>query len=119
MTIYLLPFTDTTAESHVPLLSGSRQTQRPSFSEESATKNTAVKKASVYVDQMSVEEYPWYFPDHNPYKRWLEDEFVIPLKYLTGKTSITVTIDPQPWGGPESPDTVTWNEFGYQIYVRT
>lgn len=68
---------------------------------------------------MSVEEYPWYFPDHNPYKRWLEDEFVIPLKYLTGKTSITVTIDPQPWGGPESPDTVTWNEFGYQIYVRT
>lgn len=77
------------------------------------------QKASVYVDQTLVEEYPWYFSDHNPYKRWLEDEFVIPLKYLTGKTSITVTIEPQPCGGPESPDTVTWNEFGYQIYVRT
>lgn len=77
------------------------------------------QKASVYVDQMPVEEYPWYFPDHNPYKRWLEDEFTIPRKYLSGKTSITVTIDPQPCGNPSSPDTVTWNEFGYQIFVRT
>ncbi|MCA5962597.1 hypothetical protein LC724_22480 [Blautia sp. RD014234] len=47
-----------------------------------------------------MEEYPWYFPDHNPYKRWLEDEFIIPRRYLAGKSDITVTIEPQPCGSP-------------------
>ena len=77
------------------------------------------QKAFVYIDQVLVEEYPWYFPDYNPYKRWLEDEFIIPRRYLTGKSSITITIEPQPCGSPLSPDTVTWNEFGYQIFART
>lgn len=76
------------------------------------------QKAFVSVDKEAVEEYPWYFPDHNPYKRWLEDEFIIPRRYLAGKSDITITIEPQPCGSPLSPDHVTWNEYGYQIFAR-
>ena len=76
------------------------------------------QKAFVSIDNEAVEEYPWYFPDHNPYKRWLEDEFIIPRRYLAGKSDITITIEPQPCGSPLSPDHVTWNEYGYQIFAR-
>lgn len=75
------------------------------------------QKAAVYVDQIPVEEYLWYFPDSNPYKRWLEDEFVIPLKYISGKTSITVSIKPLACSS-DKPDSITWNEFGYTFFVR-
>ncbi len=51
--------------------------------------------------------YPWYCPDHNPCKRWLEDEYVIPSRYCQGRDTITVQIDPIPCGG----DT-HFNQFG-------
>ena len=66
--------------------------------------------AKVYVDGEEVTEYPWYFPDHNPYKSWLEDEFVIPGKYIKGKNAVTIRIVPLPCGGK-----TFFNEFGYRI----
>lgn len=73
------------------------------------------QRASVFIDGAEIEEYPWYFPDFNPYKRWLEDEFIIPHRYLEGKSHVTVTITPQPCD-PDFPNKITWNEFGYQIF---
>ena len=51
--------------------------------------------AEVYIDGVKIEQYPWYFPDHNPYKSWLEDEYIIPKKYIGGKEKIEVKIIPQ------------------------
>lgn len=76
------------------------------------------QKAFVWADDTQIENQPWYFPDCNPYKRWLEDEFFIRQKYLEGKTKITITIIPQPYA-PDSSDETVWNEFGYQFFART
>jgi len=67
--------------------------------------------ARVYVDDVEVTEYPWYVADQNPYKRWLEDDFIIPSRYITGKCSVSVRIEPQPVDG-----NITWNEFGYKTF---
>lgn len=62
------------------------------------------QKAAVFVDEERVMEYPWYFADHNPCKRWLEDEFVIPARYVRGKETVTVRIVPED-AGRASPGT--------------
>lgn len=72
----------------------------------------------MYVNGEEVTEYQWYFPDHNPYKSWLEDEFIIPSKYVEGKNMLEIKIIPQPCvcvilGEPES--KTYFNEFGYTI----
>lgn len=67
--------------------------------------------AAVYVNGEEVTEYPWYFPDSNPYKSWLEDEFIIPNKYICGKKHFTVKIVPCKCGGK-----VFFNEFEYTVY---
>ncbi len=73
--------------------------------------------ADVFVDDVKIEEYPWYVPDFNPHKKWLEDEFVIPHKYFSQKPQIIVRIVPKPGDG-RNPSAVTWNEFGYQFFAR-
>lgn len=57
------------------------------------------QKAAVFVDGERVTEYPWYVADHNPCKRWLEDEFVIPARYVRGKEAVTVRVAPEDAGG--------------------
>ncbi len=54
---------------------------------------------------------PWYCPDHNPYKRWLEDEYVIPADHLQDKDNVTVTILPKELDG-----MTAFNQFGIKIY---
>lgn len=66
--------------------------------------------ARVYVNDVEVKEYPWYFPDHNPYKSWLEDEFIIPGKYVEGCTHLSIRIVPQECDGK-----VFFNEYEYTI----
>ena len=78
--------------------------------------------ADVFVDDVKIEEYPWYAPDFNPHKKWLEDEFVIPGKYLSQKNlsrkqRITVRIEPKPCDGRDS-SPITWNDFGYEFFAR-
>lgn len=65
--------------------------------------------AKVYVDDQLVTERTWYFADHNPLRRWLEDEFEIPLAYTRGKDRVRLRIEPL---GP-------WNEFRYWIYSHS
>lgn len=68
------------------------------------------QRARVLIDGAPTAE-AWYFADHNPYKRWLEDEYVIPAKYVQGKEELEVRIVPERVNGE-----VNWNEFGYQIF---
>ena len=70
------------------------------------------QKAAVFVDGEQVTEYPWYFADHNPCKRWLEDEFVIPARYVRGKDIATVRIVPEDAGAG-----LTWNLFDLQMFA--
>ena len=67
--------------------------------------------AKVFIDGEEITEFPWYFPDHNPYKSWLEDEFVVPSKYICGKKRVEVRIIPQVCGGK-----AYFNEFSYEIF---
>ena len=67
--------------------------------------------AKVYVDEEEVSEYPWYFPDHNPHKCWLEDEFIVPSKYIRNKNRVTIKIVPQECGGK-----CYFNEFEYRVF---
>lgn len=66
--------------------------------------------ARVYVDDVMCD-YPWYFPDMNPYKRLLEDEYVIPGKLICGKESVNIRIEPEECGG-----RVRFNQFGIEIF---
>lgn len=66
--------------------------------------------AKVYVDGDEITEYPWYFPDHNPFKSWLEDEFIIPSKYVKNKKKLEIKIVPQSCGGK-----IYFNEFEYNL----
>lgn len=107
-------------------LSGHKSTKERSFSLSLPAGTTSVvlrrvsdqiqgqQKASVFVDDVCVCEYPWYVADHNPYKRWLEDEFIIPSRYIDTKERITIRIVPEAAG----PSGITWNEFGYQFFAR-
>ncbi len=68
------------------------------------------QRAAVRVDGEAVCDYAWYFADRNPCKRFLEDEFVIPSAFVSGKRQITAEVIPLEVDG-----TVTWNEFGFKI----
>lgn len=70
------------------------------------------QKAAVFVDGERVTEYPWYVADHNPCKRWLEDEFVIPARYVRGKEAVTVRVAPEDAG-----EGLTWNLFGLELFA--
>lgn len=72
------------------------------------------QKAKVFIDGNPVTERNWYYADRNPYKRWLEDEFEIPEKYVTGKDSIHVRIVPETDGSG-----YCWNEYRYWVYCMT
>lgn len=66
--------------------------------------------ATVYVDNVACAQ-PWYNPDHNPYKRWLEDEYIIPASHLQNKDTVTITIVPE-----EIEGKIAFNQFGIKVY---
>lgn len=72
---------------------------------------TGRQKADVLVDGVKVEERSWYYPDRNPYKRWLEDEFDIPKKYTAGKRHLRIRLEFVQEG-----EARVWNEFRYWVY---
>lgn len=69
--------------------------------------------ARVFVDGQEVTEHSWYVADSNPYKRWLEDDFDIPARFTSGKSSVSIRIIPI---NKENEDKRNWNEAGYQIF---
>ena len=69
------------------------------------------QRARVYVDGQLVGERSWYVADHNPYRRWLEDEFEIPPSYSAGKTRIRVRLE-----FVSSGDAPGWSEAHYWAY---
>ena len=73
---------------------------------------TGRQRANVYVDGTLVAERSWYVADRNPYKRWLEDEFVIPASYTAGKSDIAVRLE-----YVQNGETRVWNEFYYWVYT--
>ena len=69
------------------------------------------QRAKVYVDNKLVQERSWYVADRNPYKRWLEDEFEIPVSYTSGKGKIRIKLEYVPSGGANA-----WTEYFYWTY---
>lgn len=67
--------------------------------------------AEVYVDGVRVVERNWYHADGNPHMQWLDDSFVIPERYTTGKSSISICIVPKSVGG-----NVAWTDVAYRVY---
>ncbi len=66
---------------------------------------TPCQRATVSVNGKMCEK-PWYFPDSNPYKRWLEDEYIIPKSAWNGKpVKITIT-----------PENDAFNAYSIQVY---
>ncbi|HHX54593.1 MAG TPA: DUF2961 domain-containing protein, partial [Clostridiales bacterium] len=61
--------------------------------------------ASVTVDGEKIT--PWYFADRNPIKRWLEDDYVIPSKYIAGRSFVSIEIEPE---------SDLFNSFGYRVF---
>ncbi len=70
------------------------------------------QSALVRVDGQPVTEYRWYTADHNPVKRWLEDEYMIPSRCTDGKKQVTISISPEDGG-----EGVTFNSFGYEVFA--
>ena len=68
--------------------------------------------AKVSVDGVAVTEYNWLFADSNTYKRWLEDEFVIPSGYIKGKDKVKINIIPI-----ECSSKINFNIFELKIYA--
>lgn len=72
--------------------------------------------ARVFVDGEEVDTRMWYVADHNPYKRWLEDDFEIPARFTRGKNRLNIRIVPVDLTGRKE---VTWNEAAYQVFCYT
>lgn len=113
---------------HIPVtLTGNKSTGKRSFTVSIPASATSLilrrvsdqsagqQFADVFIDNVLISEYPWYVADCNPHKKWLEDEFLIPEKYIAGKNYITIQIVPKSHGNMP----ITWNDFGYQFFVRT
>ena len=66
--------------------------------------------ANVYVDGVLVTECRWLYPNYNHVCKWLDDEFFIPSGYTKGKSTICITISPQPQNG-----SVNWTESKYTV----
>ena len=75
--------------------------------------NDARQAARVFVDGEEVTERLWYVADSNPYKRWLEDDFEIPVRYTKGKKSLNIRIVPV---SMFEEGNFTWNEAEYQVF---
>ena len=68
------------------------------------------QRVKVFVDGTLVQERTWYAPDFNPFRRWLEDEFEIPLAYTRGKSSMRIRLVNV--AGDDRP----WSAFTYRVY---
>jgi len=68
--------------------------------------------AEVHIDGVQIETSNWYVADHNPYKRWLDDEFEIPSALTKGKKTLNICIKPKKINGE-----VSWNESRFDIFV--
>ena len=62
------------------------------------------QRADVYLNGEKLE-FPWYCPDGNSYKRWLEDEYRIALK-ISGRQVIEIV------------PVNEFNQFGIDLYAR-
>lgn len=67
--------------------------------------------AEVLVDGHACQR-KWYFADSNPYKRWLEDEYVLTIRELGGPGTHLIELRPTttPWENP-------WNLFGMKVFA--
>lgn len=68
------------------------------------------QRAEVWVDGVRVSERDWMMSDANPYQRWLDDTFQIPIRYTAGKTEATLRF--VRGGGPNAP---AWNVFALRV----
>uniref|UniRef100_UPI00403FAD4C DUF2961 domain-containing protein n=1 Tax=Paenibacillus sp. FSL R5-0713 TaxID=2921655 RepID=UPI00403FAD4C len=73
---------------------------------------TGRQRAFVHVDGVRVTERTWYTADRNPYKRWLDDEFVIPESYTRGKKELHIRVE-----FIQDGEARAWNEFRYWVYA--
>jgi hypothetical protein len=64
----------------------------------------------VFVDGANVEERSWYWPDFNPFRRWLEDEYEIPASYTRGKSSLRIRLV------NVAGEDRAWSESAYWVY---
>jgi hypothetical protein len=70
------------------------------------------QRARVFVDGQPVVERTWYHADRNPFQRWLEDEFEIPVKYTRDKDRIRVRLEFVPAAeAPELPTEETEHPY--------
>lgn len=56
--------------------------------------NQGRKEAEVYVDDIKIAERNWLYADYNDIYSFLEDEYIVPSKYLAGKSRIKLSIKP-------------------------
>ncbi|MBI4243265.1 MAG: DUF2961 domain-containing protein [Planctomycetes bacterium] len=74
-------------------------------------RETGPREARVFVNDVPMNEN-WYDPTSNRYlhNRWHDEEYVIPLQYTQGRTSLTIKLEltPQTAG--------RWREFKYLVY---
>ena len=70
------------------------------------------QRARVFVDGERVAEYDWYVADRNPHRRWLEEEFEIPLRYTRGKDRIRIRLE-------HLGEAPAWTEFFYWVFSHT
>lgn len=69
------------------------------------------QRACVYVDGVLVTERAWYWAGNNPYRRWLEDEFEVPLAYTRGKSQLRLRIQSlSDDGAPQ------WSQYRYWVF---
>lgn len=68
---------------------------------------TGRQRAAVYINGTRLP-FDWYFADRNEYKRWLEDEYMIPASYLNESREAEVVIEPV---------SENWNTFGVTAFA--
>lgn len=55
----------------------------------------------------------WYWPDQNPWKRWVDDDLEIPAAITAGQDTLEIRIEPEPRDGKPC-----WNDFHYEAYIH-
>jgi hypothetical protein len=53
----------------------------------------------------------WYWADNNPHRRWLEDEYEIPIAYTLGKDQLRLKIENMPTDG-----ATQWSQYRYWVF---
>lgn len=88
-----------------------------------------MQRAEVYVDGEQVTERDWFRSDRNPFHRWLDDAYEIPMSYTAGKSELHIRLvnisagkgKPFPEDAPVFPaddeqPSPWWSEFSYTVF---